>query len=379
MRVGIPKEYAPRERRIAAVPSSIKAYAGWDWEVVVEHDAGAAAGFPDHELTDAGARIVPDTAAAHDADLVLRVGPPSKAEVKLIPKGSILIAFLDPFVDTKLVAALAKRRINAVAVEAVPRTTLAQAMDALSSQANIAGYAAVLLAADTSPKLIPMLVTAAGTIPPSRALILGVGVAGLQAIATTRRLGAVVHAYDIRPETKEQVESLGAKFVEAPTQEMDEGGYAKEVDEETAQKQQEILASYVADADLLITTAQIPGRPAPRLVTADMVSRMHPGAVVVDMAASSGGNVEGSRPDELVEIGGVAILGPTDLPSRVPTDASRMYARNLQELANRMRTEDDGAVVDLDDEVVGPATITHDGKVVNPRTRDVMGLTEEAP
>jgi NAD(P) transhydrogenase subunit alpha len=206
-----------------------------------------------------------------------------------------------------------------------------------------------------------------------------VGVAGLQAIATTRRLGAVVHAYDIRPETKEQVESLGAKFVEAPTQEMDEGGYAKEVDEETAQKQQEILASYVADADLLITTAQIPGRPAPRLVTADMVSGMHPGAVVVDMAASSGGNVEGSRPDELVEIGGVVILGPTDLASRVPTDASRMYARNLQELANRMRTEDGGAVVDLDDEVVGPATITHDGKVANPRTRDVMGRTEEAP
>jgi NAD(P) transhydrogenase subunit alpha len=379
MRVGIPREYAPRERRIAAVPSSIKAYAGWDWEVVVEHDAGVAAGFPDHELTDAGARIVPDTAAAHDADLVLRVGPPSRAEVKLMPKGSSLIAFLDPFVDIKLVAALAKRRINAVAVEAVPRTTLAQAMDALSSQANIAGYAAVLLAADTSPKLIPMLVTAAGTIPPSRALILGVGVAGLQAIATTRRLGAVVHAYDIRPETKEQVESLGAKFVKAPTQEMDEGGYAKEVDEETAQKQQEILASYVADADLVITTAQIPGRPAPRLVTADMVSGMHPGAVVVDMAASSGGNVEGSKPDELVEIGGVAILGPTDLPSRVPTDASRMYARNLQELANRMRTDDGGAVVDLDDEVVGPATITHDGKVVNPRTRDVMGLTEEAP
>jgi NAD(P) transhydrogenase subunit alpha len=379
MRVGIPREYAPRERRIAAVPSSINAYAGWDWEVVVEHDAGVAAGFPDHALTDAGARIVPDTAAAHDADLVLRVGPPSKAEVKLMPKGSSLIAFLDPFIDTKLVAALAKRRINAVAVEAVPRTTLAQAMDALSSQANIAGYAAVLLAADTSPKLIPMLVTAAGTIPPSRALILGVGVAGLQAIATTRRLGAVVHAYDIRPETKEQVESLGAKFVKAPTQEMDEGGYAKEVDEETAQKQQEILASYVADTDLLITTAQIPGRPAPRLVTADMVSGMHPGAVVVDMAASSGGNVEGSRPDERVEIGGVAILGPTDLPSRVPTDASRMYARNLQELANRMRTEDGGAVVDLDDEVVGLATITHDGKVVNPRTRDVMGLTEEAP
>jgi NAD(P) transhydrogenase subunit alpha len=374
MQVGIPREYAPRERRIAAVPSSIKAYVEWDWEVLVEHDAGAGAGFPDAELTDAGARIVPDTAAAHNADLVLRVGPPTIAEVNLIPEGGNLIAFLDPYVDLDLIAALADRCINAVAVEAIPRTSLAQAMDALSSQANVAGYAAVLLAADASPQLIPMLVTAAGTIPPSRALVLGVGVAGLQAIATARRLGAIVHAYDIRPETKEQVESLGAKFVEAPTLEMDEGGYAKEVDAETARKQQEILASYVADADLVITTAQIPGRPAPRLVTTDMVAGMHAGAVVVDMAASSGGNVEGTRPDEVVEVGGVSIIGPTDLPSRVPTDASRMYARNLQEIANRMRLDDGGAVVDLDDEVVGPATITHDGKVVHPRTREVMGL-----
>jgi NAD(P) transhydrogenase subunit alpha len=221
-----------------------------------------------------------------------------------------------------------------------------------------------------------MLVTAAGTIPPARALVLGVGVAGLQAIATFKRLGAVVHAYDIRPETKEQVESLGAKFVEAPTQAADEGGYATEVDADTAARQQEVLATFVADADVIVTTAQIPGRPAPQLITEEMIPPMHPGSVIVDMAASTGGNVAGSRPDEIVDIGGVAIYGPTDLPSRVATDASRMYARNLQEIANRMRT-DAGITIDLDDDVIGPATITHEGAIVNPRTRSVMGLDEE--
>ncbi|MCH8130170.1 MAG: NAD(P)(+) transhydrogenase (Re/Si-specific) subunit alpha, partial [Acidobacteria bacterium] len=274
------------------------------------------------------------------------------------------------------VDALAQQNVTAVAVEAIPRISVAQAMDALSSQQNVAGYAAVLLAADAAPKFLPMLVTAAGTIPPARALVLGVGVAGLQAIATFKRLGAVVHAYDIRPETKEQVESLGAKFVEAPTQAADEGGYATEVDADTAARQQEVLATFVADADVIVTTAQIPGRPAPQLITEEMITPMHPGSVIVDMAASTGGNVAGSRPDEIVDIGGVAIYGPTDLPSRVATDASRMYARNLQEIANRMRT-DAGITIDLDDDVIGPATITHEGAIVNPRTRSVMGLDEE--
>jgi len=325
---------------------------------------------------EAGAKIVADPATAHNADLVLRVGQPTFEEVELVPEGAVLAGFLDPFVATDLIKALAARNITALAVEAVPRTTLAQSMDALSSQANIAGYAAVMLAASESPKFPSMLVTAAGTIPPGRALVLGAGVAGLQAIATFRRLGSIVHAYDIRPETKEQVESLGAKFVAAPTIEMDEGGYAKEVDAETAAKQQEILADYAAKADMIVTTAQIPGRPAPTLITADVVAGMHAGSVIVDMAASSGGNVEGTVADEIVHVNGVTIHGPIDLPSRVATDASRMYARNLQELVGRWRTED-GLTVNLEDEVAGPATITHGGQIINPRTRSAMGLEEE--
>ncbi len=375
MRIGIPKEHAARENRIAAVPASVKAFVGWEWDVAVETGAGVAAGYPDESFIDMGAAIVPNSATAHDADLVLRVGPPTHDEIALLHAGSVLCGFLDPFVATDLVDALARQNVTAVAVEAIPRITVAQSMDALSSQQNVAGYAAVLLAADVAPKFLPMLVTAAGTIPPARALVLGVGVAGLQAIATFKRLGAVVHAYDIRPETKEQVESLGAKFVEAPTQAADEGGYATEVDADTAARQQEVLASFVADADIIVTTAQIPGRAAPRLITEEMITPMHPGSVIVDMAASTGGNVAGSKPDEIVDVGGVAIYGPTDLPSRVATDSSRMYARNLQEIANRMRT-DAGITIDLDDDVIGPATITHEGAIVNPRTRSVMGLDE---
>ncbi len=359
------------------MPSSVKVFAGWDWEVVVETGAGVAAGFPDEAFVEAGASIVPDAAAAHDADLVLRVGPPTHDEIALLRPGSVLSGFLDPFVATALIDALAERNVTAVAVEAIPRITVAQSMDALSSQQNIAGYAAALLAASESPKFLPMLVTAAGTIPPARALVLGVGVAGLQAIATFRRLGAVVHAYDIRPETKEQVESLGASFVDAPTQAADEGGYATEVDEDTAARQQEILAKFVADSDVIVTTAQIPGRAAPRLVTEEMVAAMRPGSVIVDMAASTGGNVAGSETDVVVGVDGVAIYGPSDLASQTATDASRMYARNLQEIADRMRT-DDGIAVDLEDDVIGPATITHQGEIVHPRTRSAMGLDEEA-
>jgi NAD(P) transhydrogenase subunit alpha len=376
MRVGIPFERAAQEHRIAAVPGSVKTFVDWGWDVVVEDGAGVDAGFPNDAFIDVGATIVPDAETAHDADLVLRVGPPTHDEIALLPEGSVLAGFLDPFVATDLVDAIAEHNVTAIAVEAVPRITVAQSMDALSSQANVAGYAAVLLAASESPKFLPMLVTAAGTIPPARALVLGVGVAGLQAIATFKRLGAIVHAYDIRPETKEQVESLGAKFVEAPTQAADEGGYATEVDEDTAARQQEVLAEFVADSDAIVTTAQIPGRAAPRLVTEEMVASMRPGSVIVDMAAATGGNVAGSRPDEIVDVDGVTIYGPTDLASHTATDASRMYARNLQEIANRMRT-DDGIAIDLEDDVIGPATITHDGEIVHPRTRSAMGLDEE--
>lgn len=372
MRIGVPRETRAGERRVAAVPPSVKTFTSWGLDVVVERDAGALAGHPDQAYVDAGATIG-DAADANRADVILRVGPLEVAEIDGLATGATLVSFLDPFVATEVIEACATRGITAVAAEAVPRTTLAQAMDALSSQATVAGYSAVLLAASESPKLIPMMVTAAGTIRPSRALVLGVGVAGLQAIATARRLGAVVHAYDIRPETREQVESLGAKFVDAPTQQGDAGGYATEVDEETARAQQAILADHVADANVIITTAQVPGRQAPVLVTAEMVARMRPGTVVVDMAASSGGNVVGSRPDEVIDTNGVRIFGPTDLASRAATDASAMYARNLQELVGRMRT-DDGLAVSLDDEVVGPSVITHAGEVVHPRARETMGL-----
>jgi len=242
----------------------------------------------------------------------------------------------------------------------------------LSSQANVAGYAAVMLAAAESPKFPSMLVTAAGTIPPARSLVLGVGVAGLQAIATFRRLGAIVHAYDIRPETKEQVESLGAKFVEAPTQAMDEGGYAKEVDAETAAKQQEVLAEFVAKSDLVVTTAQIPGRPAPRLINADVVASMHPGSVIVDMAAATGGNVAGTQPDRVVTRGGVEIHGPTNLASVVAYDASQMYARNLVAMLERMRGEDGAIAIDLEDEIIGEATVVADGTARHPRTAALL-------
>jgi NAD(P) transhydrogenase subunit alpha len=346
----------------------------WGWDVFVESGAGADAGFTDAAYEAAGATI--DEGNVGDgAALLLRVGPPTAQEVKALAPGTVIAGFLDPFVDTELLKTLAAGSITALAVEAIPRTTLAQSMDALSSQANLAGYAAVLMGAQHSPKALPMMVTAAGTIRPTKTLILGVGVAGLQAIATAKRLGAIVHAYDIRPETAEQVESLGAKFVAAPTTEADEGGYAKEVGSDVQTQQFAALAPYVADADLIITTAQIPGRPAPRLINAEMVMSMHAGSVVVDMAAGTGGNVEGSVADQTVQIDGVTIFGPTNLASMVATDASRMYARNLTALVERLRDEESGGLtIDLDDEIIGGATVTHDGNVTHPRSRALLGL-----
>lgn len=374
MQLGILYEHAQGEHRVAATPQTAATFISWGWQVDVESGAGDGAGFPDHLFADAGANIV-DGKTARGADIVLCINAPEN--LNDLKPGAILVGFLDPFVNTELITALRDQNVTTLAVEAIPRTTLAQSMDALSSQASIGGYAAALLAANASPKMLPMMVTAAGTIPPSRALILGVGVAGLQAIATAKRLGAVVHAYDIRPETAEQVESLGAKFVAAPTQEMDEGGYASEVAADTQAQQHAALTPHLAESDIVITTAQIPGRPAPLLVTDEMVAQMRPGSVIVDMAAGSGGNVAPSQPDELVEVGGVHIYGPTNLPATIPHDASRMYARNLVNLLERVRA-DEGISLNLDDEIIGGTTITHNGDVLHPRTRALLGLPELA-
>ena len=370
--VGVPTEVAEGEHRVALVPSTVAKLSAAGWDVVVESGAGSAAGFPDIQYTEAGATVT-DRASALGAEVVVGVAPPSVELIRALNPGATVAGFLEPYVNEEVMRAACERGLTAIAVEAIPRTTLAQSMDALSSQTNLAGYAAVLLAAEDSPKLMPMMVTAAGTIAPARTLILGVGVAGLQAIATARRLGAVVHAYDIRPETAEQVESLGAKFVAAPTASADEGGYAVEVGEDVQARQHDALAPFVAEADIIVTTAQIPGRQAPLLVTADMVESMHAGSVIVDMAAGSGGNVEYSRPDEVVDVRGVRIHGPTNLAAHVPGDASRMYSRNLETMLDRLAGLEDEMA---EDPIFSEAAVIVAGEVRHPRTRALLGLDD---
>ncbi len=375
MRIAIPKE-PPGERRVAMTPAVALRLIEQRHHIAVEAGAGTAAGFADHEYREAGVEVTADPLPT--ADAVLVVGPPPLELAGRVPEGRVLAGFLDPFDAADLVRILTERRITSFAMEAIPRTTLAQSMDALSSQATAAGYEAVLLAATVAPRFFPMLTTAAGTIPPVKLLVLGAGVAGLQAIATARRLGAVVSAYDIRPEVQEQIESLGARFVAAPVDESAAAatGYAKEVADETQRRQLAALTPHVAAADVVVTTAQIPGRRAPLLVSREMVEGMRPGSVIVDVAAPTGGNCELTRPDETVEHGGVTILGPTDLPSRAAYDASSMYARNLMALLARMTGDEGELVVDLEDEILAGACITHDGRVVHPVVRRTLGLEQ---
>ncbi len=371
--LGIRSEPDSQEHRVAIVPQSVAQLTELGWDVIVESGAGDAAGFPDSQYVEAGA-TVGDSAAIAACEIVLVVSPPSAQFIGGLTRGAIIAGFLEPYLNKDLMEACVKSGVTAIAVEAIPRTTLAQSMDALSSQTNIAGYAAVLLACQDAPKLMPMMVTAAGTIAPARALILGVGVAGLQAIATAKRLGAVVHAYDIRPETAEQVESLGAKFVAAPTASADAGGYAVEVEADTQARQHEALAPFVAEADIIVTTAQIPGRPAPLLITDEMVASMRPGAVIVDMAAATGGNVAPSQPDEIVTVGGVRIHGPTNLAAQMPGDASRMYSRNLVTLLKRLHAE--GTENLRTDAIFEEAAVIVDGEAHHPRTRSLLGMED---
>lgn len=377
MKVAVPVETAG-ERRVSITPQVVIRLVEAGHEVVVETGAGAEAGFTDEEYREMGAVVSDDP--YEGADVVAVVGPPSPDRVERIPEGGALVGFLDPFTATEMVSMLAKRRITAFAMEAIPRTTLAQSMDALSSQATAAGYHAVLMAAVATPRFFPMLTTAAGTIPPVKLLVLGAGVAGLQAIATARRLGASVSAYDIRPEVREQIESLGARFVAAPVDESVAAatGYAKEVSDETQRRQQDSLSAVVADSDVVITTAQIPGSPAPLLMSREMVERMRPGSVIVDVAAPSGGNCELTRPGETVEHRGVRILGPLDLPGRVAHDASQMYARNLASFLTKISDEEGNMVFDFSNQIINEACITHDGRVTHSVVRRAMGLEAES-
>lgn len=376
MRIAVPTEL-PGERRVAITPQVAVRLVEQRHQVTVQTGAGDAAGFNDDDYRNAGAEVLDDP--FKDADVVVVVGPPGSDTPPRVPEGGVLIGFLDPFTSPDLVKILTERRISSFAMEAIPRTTLAQGMDALSSQATTAGYQAVLVAATTIRRMFPMLTTAAGTIAPVKLLVLGAGVAGLQAIATARRLGAVVSAYDIRPEVSEQIESLGARFVAAPVDESaaSSSGYAKEVADETQRRQLHVLAPHVADSDVVITTAQIPGAPAPLLVSREMVDGMRRGSVIVDVAAPTGGNCELTRPGETIVHGGVTIIGPLDLPGRVAIDASQMYARNLIALLARMVDDEGSLNLDFDDPIISEACITHDGRVVHPVVRRTLNLDRE--
>ncbi len=377
MRIGVPKESAPGERRVALVPETVARLTKSSNEVVVERGAGQASAFPDRLYTEAGATM----GDPWSAELVVKVAAPSQDELARLHEGTSLVGFLQPLVNHDLVRELVRRRVTALSMDAIPRVTRAQPMDALSSQATVAGYKAVLLAAAALPKFFPMLTTAAGTIPPAKALVIGAGVAGLQAIATARRLGAVVEAFDTRPVVREQVQSLGAKFLEIDLGEQGEGagGYAKELSEEAHRKEVELLAKAVKDNDIVVTTAAIPGRPAPKLITADMVRSMRPGSVIVDLAAETGGNCELTEPGRVIEVDGVRIDGTTNLPSTMPYHASQMYSRNVASLLGLLLTKDGRLNLDLGDEVIKGTVITHDGAVVHEPTKKVVTVDEAAP
>jgi NAD(P) transhydrogenase subunit alpha len=374
MRIGVSQETAPGERRVALVPESSKKLVQAGYEVAIEAGAGENAGYADDAYVQAGAVIEPSRAAlVGSADLLLKVGPPARDEVGWLRAGAIYLGSLMPLRNTPAVRALADRRITSFSTDAIPRTTRAQSMDTLSSMANIAGYKGVLLAATELNKYFPMFMTAAGMVPPAKVFVIGAGVAGLQAIATAKRLGAQVTATDVRPEVKEQIESVGAKYVgiELGGSASAGGGYAKELTEEDKARQREILASQCAQVDVVVTTALIGGVFAPRLITAPMVDAMRSGSVLVDLAAEGGGNCELSRPGETVHANGVTILAPLNLPSSMPLHASLLFSRNLTAFVLAF-TKDKAFVLDLGDDIQQGALITHEGEVRHARTREAL-------
>jgi H+-translocating NAD(P) transhydrogenase subunit alpha len=398
MKVGVPREVLAGERRVALVPETVKKLVGSGLEVVVQKGAGIHAGFADAEYTAAGATLADTAAAAYGSDIVVKVAPPKQVatgatgatgtagatvaagvvdEMAHLKPGSAFIGFLYPLTSPELVRALAAGNVTSFSMELVPRITVAQRMDALSSQATAAGYIAVLKAAQEMDSFFPMLTTAAGTIPPAKVLVIGAGVAGLQAIATARRLGARVKGFDIRAAAAEQVESLGAQFVGITLDEAEtKGGYAKEVTEDQQKKEHELLHKLCAEADVVITTAQVPGRKAPVLITTDMVAAMRPGTVIVDLAAEAGGNCELTKAGETVTRDGVKVIGLIDAASELPRNASQMYSRNIHEvLKHLVDAESKTLKVDFEDEITRECCVTHEGKIVHERTRDAVGAS----
>lgn len=381
--VGVPRETFAGEQRVALTPRALDVLTKSGVGFVMESSAGAAAGFPDSEYRQKGVRVVESRAEVFSAaDIILQVrtlgaNPAAgRTDLALFRRGQALAGFGEPLSAPAEFADLAGRGVTSFAMEMIPRITRAQSMDALSSMATIAGYKAVLLAADALPRMFPMLMTAAGTIAPARVFVLGAGVAGLQAIATARRLGAVVSAYDVRPAVREQVESLGARFVAIELesgQAEDKGGYAKALGEEFYRRQRELLTEIVRQSDVVITTAAVPGAKAPVLITREMLEGMAPGSVLVDLAAERGGNCEATRAGETVTVSGVTVIGPLNLPSAVPYHASQMYARNLATFVRHLIREG-SLVIDPDDEITRETLVTHNGEVVHQRVRDLLGL-----
>ena len=375
MKISVPKETIHGETRVAATPQSVKELIKAGYKVNIETGAGTSSFISDDDFKNAGANIVSSTNELYkDSDIIIKVAAPTSDEIELMPKDSILVSFLQPTIELEKVKSISNKNITGLSMHLVPRTTLAQKMDALSSQANIAGYKAVLMGSSHMNVYMPLLMTAAGTIRPAKVLILGAGVAGLQAIATAKRLGAQVEAFDVRPEVKEQVESLGAKFVEVSSESDDgvgEGGYAKETSDEYKQKQQELIKEHISKADMVVTTALIPGREAPILIGKDVVELMKPGSVIMDLAAENGGNCEVTEKDKIITHNDVIVDGTSNIPATMPVHASELYAKNISALVLYM-TKENNLNFDMDDEIISGSTFTHQGTITHEPTRNLL-------
>jgi proton-translocating NAD(P)+ transhydrogenase subunit alpha len=372
MRVGVPKETTAEEHRVALVPEVVGKLKAKGLDVVVQSGAGADALLPDEAFVEAGAQMSSDPKEVWGADIVVKIAPPSAAEIGQLGAGSVLVGFLAPLTSPQTTSALAQAKATAFAMEAIPRISRAQSMDALSSQSNVAGYKAALLGAENMGRFYPMLMTAAGTIPPAKVLVLGAGVAGLQALATAKRLGARTTGYDVRPEVAEQVQSLGAMWLDLGLEASGEGGYARELTEEERAHQQQALTDAIKGFDVVITTALVPGRPAPRLVTKEAVEGMKPGSVIVDLAGEAGGNCELTEPGETVVRHDVKIVSPLNLPATMPEHSSQLFARNVLALLDLFIGEDGALKLDFEDEIVAGACVVREGEIVHPGAKSAV-------